>query len=75
MTTVAIGDIHGMYDMLDRLLVEIDAFSIRERGIERPKLVFSATTWIAVLIHDVWCGVSGRCKVSSPSVFAEITRT
>jgi serine/threonine protein phosphatase 1 len=40
MTTVAIGDIHGMYDMLDRLLVEIDAFSIRERGIERPKLVF-----------------------------------
>jgi len=23
MTTVAIGDIHGMYDMLDRLLVEI----------------------------------------------------
>jgi serine/threonine protein phosphatase 1 len=40
MTTVAIGDIHGMYDMLDRLLVEINAFSIRERGIERPKLVF-----------------------------------
>jgi serine/threonine protein phosphatase 1 len=39
-TTVAIGDIHGMYDMLDRLLVEIDAFSIRERGIGRPKLVF-----------------------------------
>jgi len=33
MTTVAIGDIHGMYDMLDRLLVEIDAFSFRERGI------------------------------------------
>ena len=25
MTTVAIGDIHGMYDMLARLLVEIDA--------------------------------------------------
>jgi serine/threonine protein phosphatase 1 len=40
MNTVAIGDIHGMYDMLDRLLVEIDAFSIRERGIGRPKLVF-----------------------------------
>ena len=40
MTTVAIGDIHGKYDMLDRLLVEIDAFSIRERGIEHPKLVF-----------------------------------
>ena len=40
MFTVAIGDIHGMYDMLDRLLVEIDAFSIRERGIGRPKLVF-----------------------------------
>ena len=40
MTTVAIGDIHGMYDMLDRLLVEIDAFSIREREIGHPKLVF-----------------------------------
>jgi serine/threonine protein phosphatase 1 len=40
MTTVAIGDIHGMYDMLDRLLVEIDAFSIRKRGIGRPNLVF-----------------------------------
>jgi len=40
MTTVAIGDIHGMYDMLDRLLVEIDAFSIRERRIGHPKLVF-----------------------------------
>jgi serine/threonine protein phosphatase 1 len=40
MTTVAIGDIHGMYDMLDRLLVEINAFSIREGGIGRPKLVF-----------------------------------
>jgi len=40
MTTVAIGDIHGMYDMLDRLLTEIDAFSLRERWIERPKLVF-----------------------------------
>ena len=40
MTTVAIGDIHGMYDMLARLLVEIDAFSIRERGIGSPKLVF-----------------------------------
>ena len=36
---MAIGDIHGMYDMLDHLLIEI-AFSIRERGIERPKLVF-----------------------------------
>ena len=40
MTTVAIGDIHGMYDMLDRLLVEIEAFSIHERGIGSPKLVF-----------------------------------
>ena len=40
MTNVAVGDIHGMYDMLARLLVEIDAFSIRERGIQRPKLVF-----------------------------------
>ena len=40
MITVAIGDIHGMYDMLDRLLVEINAFAIRERGIGRPKLVF-----------------------------------
>jgi hypothetical protein len=37
MTTVAIGDIHGMYDMLDRLLLEIEAFSMRERGIGRPK--------------------------------------
>ena len=76
MTTVAIGDIHGMYDMLDHLLVEINAFSIRERGIGHVQsLSFSATTWIAVLIHDVWFGVSGRCKVSSSSVFAEITRT
>lgn len=40
MITVAIGDIHGMYHMLDRLLVEINAFSIRERGIGRAKLVF-----------------------------------
>jgi serine/threonine protein phosphatase 1 len=40
MITVAIGDIHGMYDMLGRLLVEINAFSIRERGIGPPKLVF-----------------------------------
>jgi serine/threonine protein phosphatase 1 len=39
MTTVAIGDIHGMYDMLGHLLVEI-RFSIRERGIGPPKLVF-----------------------------------
>jgi serine/threonine protein phosphatase 1 len=40
MTTVAIGDIHGMYDMLDRLLVEINAFAIRERKVGHPKLVF-----------------------------------
>jgi serine/threonine protein phosphatase 1 len=40
MITVAIGDIHGMYDMLDRLLVGINALAIRERGIGRPKLVF-----------------------------------
>ena len=53
MTTVAIGDIHGMYEMLDRLLVEIDAFSIRERGIGHPSLFSLATTWIAALIYDV----------------------
>ena len=40
MFTVAIGDIHAMYDMLNRLLVEINAFAIREGGIGRPKLVF-----------------------------------
>ena len=71
---MAIGDIHGMYPMLDHLLIEI-AFSIRERGIERPKLVF--------LGDDVDRGpdlrrVVRRLRVlqaSSPSVFAEITRT
>ncbi|WP_363351751.1 metallophosphoesterase family protein [Methylocystis echinoides] len=29
MITVAIGDIHGMYDMLEQLLSEIDAFTAR----------------------------------------------
>ena len=40
MITVAIGDIHGMHAMLDRLLHEINAFSTRERWIESPKFVF-----------------------------------
>ena len=40
MITVAIGDIHGMYVMLDRLLGEIDAFALQERWAERPRLIF-----------------------------------
>ena len=45
------------------------------RRLDARNLFSLATTWIAALIHDVWFGVSGHCKVSSPSVFAEITRT
>lgn len=40
MITVAIGDIHGMLEMLDRLLIEIIAFSTREFQLAHPKLVF-----------------------------------
>jgi len=40
MITVAIGDIHGMYDLVDHLLVEVNAYCIRERGLGPPKLVF-----------------------------------
>ncbi len=40
MITVAIGDIHGMYDMLDQLLGEIDAFAAQEPRLGAFKLIF-----------------------------------
>jgi len=74
MITVAIGDIHGNYDLLDRLLVEINAYCIRERGLGPPKLVF--------LGDYVDRGPDSRRVIrrvrlyrsGPPSVFAEITR-
>jgi serine/threonine protein phosphatase 1 len=40
MTTVAIGDIHGMYDMLDKLLSEIDAFAAQKPELGHSQLIF-----------------------------------
>jgi len=40
MITIAIGDIHGMISMLDRLLIEIDAYARQSRWIDPPRFVF-----------------------------------
>lgn len=38
--TIAIGDIHGMAEMLDRLLTEIEAFLRKRRWLRRTKYIF-----------------------------------
>jgi hypothetical protein len=40
MVTVAIGDIHGMYDMLQRLLKEIDTYANQEPELGDMRHVF-----------------------------------